>query len=263
VTGNALSLLTMERLPRPVFVRQQEMPARHYFPAHTHNWHQLLYAVSGVLVVSVVGERFFIPPEKAIWLPEGCEHSVYSEFGADLKSLYIASEYDGLPSDKTVVLRISPLIKALILEAAGFEVAYPLQGYEQSLISLMLQTLSRLPQDEEHLPWPVDRELFALCNRLYEHPGDRTMISELVHGLSMSGRTLDRKFRKETGMSLQAWRGRLRLMKAIELLNTGQSITQIALELGYSSPSPFIYMFREHTGISPAQYRKQQESGQG
>ena len=38
-------------------------------------------------------------------------------------------------------------------------------------------------------------------------------------------------------MSMRAWRRRLRLFKAIELLAGHLNVTQIALELGYSSHS--------------------------
>ena len=45
-------------------------------------------------------------------------------------------------------------------------------------------------------------------------------------------------------MSMRAWRRRLRLFKAIELLAGHLNVTQIALELGYSSTSAFTYAFR-------------------
>jgi len=259
-TARELSLLTMQSLPRELYVRQQTMPAGHFFPLHQHDWHQLLYAVSGVLVVDLIGERYFIPPEQAIWLPRGCQHSVFTEYGADLKSLYLDPGYKGLTSEKAAVLQVSPLFRELILTAAEFEVEYPVQGYENDLVQLLLQTLSRLPRNDRYLPWPVSEDLIDLCNRLYKQSDSRETSEQLAAGLAASLRTLDRRFRRETGMSLKQWRLQLRLMQAIELLNTGQSITAIALELGYSSPSPFIYMFREQFGVSPAQYRKQRVS---
>lgn len=149
---NELDLLEMQTLPREVFVRQQYMPAKHHFPSHQHTWHQLLYAISGVLIVDVVGRRLFIPPEKAVWLPCGCMHSVSTEFGAELKSLYIDSHYHQLQTDKSLVLEMSPLIKALIVEASSFDSEYPIGGYEEDVISLLLSTLPRLKHDTEHLP---------------------------------------------------------------------------------------------------------------
>lgn len=251
-----LNLLTMQTLPRELFVRQEKMPAQHYFAPHHHSWHQLLYAVEGVLVVDLVGERYFVPPEQAIWLPASCQHSVYSEYGADLKSLYIDSSYPLLGCDKASVLHMTALVRELILAAAEFEPEYPLQGYENDLVQLILQSLARLKRESRYLPWPVSEDLILLCNRLYREPDNIETSAQLADFMATSVRTLDRRFRRETGMSLKQWRLQLRLMQAIELLNTDQSITGIALELGYSSASAFIYMFREQLGISPAQYRK-------
>lgn len=255
-TENQLSLLSMERLPREVFVRQEKMPAKHYFPTHKHNWHQLLYAVSGVLVVELKSEQYFIPPEQAIWLPAGYEHSVYSEYGADLKSLYITQEYEMISSDRVTVLHITPLIRELILTASTFAELYPLSGYENDLIQLLLKSLTKLNHEDRFIPWPTSSDLVKLCKYLNEQTDDNQTTAELADFISLSVRTLDRKFRRETGMSLKKWRSQLRLMKAIEQLNTSKNITSIALDLGYSSPSPFIYFFREHMGMSPAQYRK-------
>jgi AraC-like DNA-binding protein len=251
---NELKLLDLKSLPREVFSRQQYMPAKPYFPAHEHSWHQLLYASSGVLIVDVIGERLFIPPENAVWLPCGCRHSVSTEYGAELKSLYINGNYQQLPTDKSVVLKISPIIKVLIIEVSTFDVEYSISGYEKEVISLMLSTLPRFKPITDHLPWPTSVGLLKMCNQLYERPGGKQTTLMLAKDLAMSKRTLERKFHKETGMTLQAWSLRLRFLKAIKLLTAGHSITNISLDLGYSSPSPFIYMFRKISGMSPGEY---------
>ena len=74
--------------------------------------------------------------------------------------------------------------------------------------------------------------------------------------LGASTRTLARHFERETGMTLRAWRTRLRLLRAIEWLAQGRSPTVIAHELGYASASAFNYMFRVEMGISPLQWRR-------
>ncbi len=256
-TITRLSPPEMQKLPRQVYVRQQLMPARHLFPPHTHHWHQLLYATSGTLVANLEGQRLFVPSGTAVWLPAGVEHSTYTEFGAELKSLYIDTSYNALGSGAPLVLQISPLMRELMLAAAEFEVEYPLHGYEHNLIQLMLQTLGRQPQRGHTLPWPADTRLAKLCAQLYANPAERPGLAEMAAGMAMSARTLERHFRRETGLTLQGWYSRLRLMKAIEMLGTEMSVTRIALELGYSAPAPFILMFREHLGISPNRYRSQ------
>jgi AraC-like DNA-binding protein len=52
------------------------------------------------------------------------------------------------------------------------------------------------------------------------------------------------------------------LIKAVEMLGGGCSVTQTALDLGYGSPSAFIYAFRRETGMSPQAYCRRQSPKQ-
>ncbi len=67
-------------------------------------------------------------------------------------------------------------------------------------------------------------------------------------------KTISRLFQRETGMSYQQWRQQWRLMKAVELLASGQRITDVAQALEFASDSAFIYFFRSQTGKTPGQY---------
>ncbi|KMO27925.1 hypothetical protein VQ03_30195, partial [Methylobacterium tarhaniae] len=107
--------------PQPLTVRAQAIPARHAFPEHAHAWHQVVYAISGVLTVAVAGRSFVISPEQAVWLPTGHRHRVGSLLGAEFRSLWIAAAAGrGLPADPTV-FGVSALLQALIVEAAAID----------------------------------------------------------------------------------------------------------------------------------------------
>lgn len=60
-------------------------------------------------------------------------------------------------------------------------------------------------------------------------------------------------------MSFNDWRQRAKLAKAMVLLKDAISINEIAYQLGYSQGSSFIKMFRKHTGVTPEQFRKEQQ----
>ena len=245
----------LDKLPRNVFIRSEHLPAHAVFPEHSHPWNQLVYAVSGALVVAVAGRLFIIPPEQAVWLPTGTPHSVRSNFGAEFRSLYIAeSPTLGMP-DTTSVLDVSPLLRALIIEAVDLEKRREETAYAERISMLILDQLARLPRRPFFLPWPNGRMLRKLCEVLYKTPSDTRSILEWGAELGASGRTLSRQFEREMGISFRAWRYRLRAFRAMELLGTGLSVTAVALELGYASTSAFTYMFREEFGCSPTSYR--------
>ncbi|MDH0705412.1 helix-turn-helix transcriptional regulator [Pseudomonas sp. GD03862] len=243
--------------PDPLKVRVQSIPARHSFPEHAHDWHQMVYAISGVLTVTTKAGSFVISPEQAAWLPTGLDHKVGSMFGAEFRSLWIDDRIaSGLPAEHATLFGVSPLLKALIVEAARIEGEPDEDGYAGRITQLILDQLRRATPISTALPWPTSTALVGLCETLYADPADPTEMETWARTLGMSERTLARRFLAETGMSLRTWRRRLRLFRAIEMLGGGLDVTRTALELGYGSTSAFIYAFRQELGSSPQAYMK-------
>jgi len=69
-------------------------------------------------------------------------------------------------------------------------------------------------------------------------------------------RTLMRRCQRDLGMTFAEWRQRLRVVRATPLLEAGQTVETIALDLGYGSASAFITMFKKLTGSTPDELRK-------
>ena len=87
-----------------------------------------------------------------------------------------------------------------------------------------------------------------------KNPGDERSTQEIAQEANMTERTLARRCRQELGMCLTEWRNRLKVIKAIALIEEGFSVENIALEFGYANASSFIAMFKRTSGKTPAQY---------
>lgn len=242
--------------PDPIRVRAQHLPPRHFFPLHAHAWHQLAYAITGVLTVSVASKRYVISPEQAAWLPAGTLHGTGTLLGAEFHSLYVAADPALRLAATEMVFPVPPLLRALIVEAAALEAAGGEPAYRQQVQDLILAQLRRARPMAAALPWPTSAPLARLCEALHARPDDPLPMPEWSRRLGMSERTLARRFQEETGMTLRAWRRRLRLFRGIELLESGMGVTETAMELGYASASAFVFMFRTETGHSPAAFRR-------
>lgn len=240
--------------PKPLIVRAQSLPAKSYFAEHSHNWNQLVYAIAGALTVNAEGKSVVISPEQAVWLPTGTRHSVGSLMGSEFRSLWLAKNATRGVTTRTTLIQVSPLLRALIVEAASLQAED--RYYADRVTALILEQLRRATPISGALPWPTHPALLALCESLYADPADARHSDAWGHEIGMSPRTLTRRFESEVGMSLRNWRQRLRLFRAIELLGSNLPITEIALRLGYSSASAFIYMFRSDMNVSPLQYRR-------
>jgi len=89
---------------------------------------------------------------------------------------------------------------------------------------------------------------------LVREPGNQQKLEELADGSGASIRTLERLFKKETGMSFQQWRTRRKLLESINRLVEGESSAAIAHSLGYRSSSAFVAAFRRHFGVPPQSF---------
>lgn len=64
--------------------------------------------------------------------------------------------------------------------------------------------------------------------------------------------------KRDSGQSPLDWINRALIREAkLQLRHTPYPIADIAERLGFATPSFFIHFFRQHTGITPLQYRKQ------
>lgn len=82
-------------------------------------------------------------------------------------------------------------------------------------------------------------------------------VSELARETGMSRSNLLRRVKNDTGLSVSQFIRQVRLERALETLRgTASNISEVAYQVGFSSPSYFIKCFREHYGYSPGEVGK-------
>src|SRR5579859_7821378 len=106
------------------------------------------------------------------------------------------------------------------------------------------------------------REYAARLNRVVDHIqshlADSLDLQQLAAVACFSPFHFHRLFRAWMGETLQAFVHRLRLERAAQLLvfNPVRSISDIALECGFSSSSAFARAFKNGFGVSAGEWRK-------
>lgn len=250
-------------IARPVAAMALECPRGGTDALHTHRRAQLLYACSGVMSVVTRDGAFVVPPQRAVWLPEGIEHEVHYGVPVSLRTLYIEPRaHEDLPT-QCRVLEVSDLLRALILAAVNLPTEYNLTGREGRIMALLLDEIATMPTVPLHAPMPRDERLARVCRQMFKDPMREQRLEDLARAVGMSRRTVTRLFRRETGMSFAAWRQHVRLLEALSRLAVGRSVTAVALDVGYRSPSSFTAMFRRAFGVTPSHYFAEAASGAG
>lgn len=238
-----------------VLARQVDMPAGHHGEFHSHTWYQLMYASEGVLNVEMLEQSMVIPPQRAVWVPPGWQHRTFSPAGAKFRSLYFRPDQVANLGSVCQVFNISSLIRELILAVVDrCDVDEQWQPPDFRLLSVLLDQLGTQPQTTLSLLVPKDPRLAELVKILQLNPENSLSIQEWANKVGVSSRTLTRLFLADTGIGFKEWRQKVRLLHSLTLLEQGISVTQVAFEVGYSSPSAFSHAFHQYFNATPKGY---------
>lgn len=151
---------------------------------------------------------------------------------------------------------IEPFLQALTRERREKKPDYEL-AMNANFLYLLLN-LSRSILGSESAPANMEprlQQVIAFLKTGYSSP--QLAISEIARKNSMTIKTMERLFRKYTGISPAAYLAGLRLEHAAELLRSPAcSITDAAFRCGFSNLAYFSRVFHRRYGISPREYRQ-------
>lgn len=243
----------IESVPRTVVARGRDYDGAMRTQMHVHGRSQLVFAASGTMTVRTSRGLWALPPYRAVWIPAGIEHAVESHDQVKIRSIFVD------PARKTMLheccmVSVTPLLRELILYATEMPRLYPLGGPEDRIMTVLLEQLECAPLAPLYLPMPVDRRLLKVALAILNNPADHRSVKDWCKDAGISERTLSRLFPSETGTSFRQWHQSARMLEALRRLSTGESVANVAAEVGYESPSAFIFMFRRMTGKTPRQY---------
>ncbi len=255
VTVNGAPVKRLEHIPRQLVIRKADHEAGFYSPFHSHGWGQLLFIADGLIQVSAKDIGYWVvPPQRAVWIPAFIEHDARTIHPVQMRNVYIAPEASRDLPDHCQVIHVTPLLRELILEMVSFDTLYDEDGAQGRIVQVFLDQLKTIPEAPLHLPHPKSKSLIVIAHRLRDNPADPRSIDEWATELGTSARSLARHFRQETGMTFGQWRQQVRLLAALTRIAQGDAVANVAQDLGYSSQSAFITMFRKALGKTPGRY---------
>lgn len=109
---------------------------------------------------------------------------------------------------------------------------------------------------KEHMNEKIDRILSFINHHYFES----LSLTDVAEYFQVSETYLSRYFKKKTGQNFVNYLNEVRVENAaLELRGTNASITNIAVDSGFSTPSVLNRYFKKKYGITPSEYRKQAE----
>ena len=222
---------------------------------HDHPWGQLAFCNSGVMRVVSDAAAWLAPPTRAIWLPTGAAHEIVMKGEVATRFLYLAPELASPLPTAAGVVEVVPLLRELILHILKLRMLHPDEPEQDRLARLLVDLLMRARPIDLVLPLPSDRRALAFADQVQDAPADSAGLADLARRAGASLRTLQRLFPAETGLTLEVWRQKARMVAGAAALSGGAPVAVTAADCGYESPSAFITAFKRQFGVTPGRYR--------
>ncbi|TCB98314.1 AraC family transcriptional regulator [Micromonospora zingiberis] len=221
--------------------------------------HYLLCASVGALRLEAQDRVWLLPPARAALIEAGQRIRVSIPQPVTTASVLFDTAFTAPPPAPLTVFDLSPLARALVAECGEWgESDEPLPTYAETLFAALAAVTWRLAEQPSPVVVPVGRspQLRRVLRLTEQRLGEEVRFEDLAYEVGLAPRSLARRFADETGMTWRAALRRMRVLRAIEELSTGDApVTRIAFLVGYRSLSAFNAAFRELTGRTPTEYQ--------
>jgi AraC family transcriptional regulator len=132
------------------------------------------------------------------------------------------------------------------------------QGIAQAIAIHLARNYAELSKELRSSPSLPGYKLRQITDWMAEHLADEFNLDRLAARAGLSKFHFNRLFKSATGVTPSCYHITLRIDLARRLLReTKKSAGEIALEVGYATPSHFAQIFKRETGLSPSNYRWQ------
>jgi AraC-like DNA-binding protein len=229
--------------------------------AHAHPEHHLIIPLQGEIRVELAGEALVCGPGRMAYVAPDTPHVFKSARDKGERLICMVDAEFGAFASR--VLPASQLCKEILFHLLLNKETKS----AKALIGALVQTTAEMLAapaaggfDLEHAESAVKRpELKKALALAREKFAEDLSVAAMAKKSGVSERNLSRLMREELGLSPKALLVALRMEKAKEILALGESVTEAAFAVGYSSLSQFIASFRAHTGQLPSEYGRKRQ----
>jgi LacI family transcriptional regulator len=170
----------------------------------------------------------------------------------------------GVDNDELLCELASPPLSSVALnaEAGGYRAAELLDKLMKGQIAqperLVVEPLYVVQRRSTESSAVDDPDIATALNTIHAFATKPITIDEIVDQLSVSRRMFEIRFRKAVGRTPHQELRRVRLLRAQQmLLETDNSIADVALAAGFCSPAHLAHVFQKDLQRTPAQYRRE------
>lgn len=226
---------------------------------HSHEVHQIEYALHGAVEVETDSAHYLLPPQQAAWIPAGLDHQAV--MNPDVKTVAVMFDRELIPDggDRARIIAVSPLIREMMIYALRWPIDRSRgDAVSDNFFATLAHLVTEALDHEAPLSLPTSDQPIVAAALAYtkEHLASVTS-DEVARAVAVSERTLRRMFADTLGMPWRTYLLHARMLRAMTLLTQAdQSVQATASAVGFDSLSSFTRCFTQFCGETPSAYRR-------
>lgn len=273
---------------RKVLTEQQhripglEMIGHHYEPKtstvlspHIHrNSMEIIYVVSGLQTYCIGSQQYTIQGNQFLITPADAPHSSGSAIYGRCETYWLRLYKDYCPGflqmeeqagkylHQSIFSLTSPVITPVVSLKRPMREVFSLLTDSSALSHIRACALLQDVFSQMCLGTPAksaaSQEILQAAAYVADHIWDAIALEDLAQVIGMSLPGLKQRFQRELGISPREYINYMKIEKAKELLiNSSQTMTEIAFALSFSSSNYFSLVFHRLTGKTPTDFRQE------
>lgn len=252
------------------------------YPPHWHTTMELIMPMDNIYTVECNNQTFTLREGDIILICPGCVHTLFAPptghriiFQPDATALRFIKDIEALLNAIAPLIVITPesfpsihgKIRELLIEIKNEYLSSSSSFSEAIIYSRLLEIIALIGRNytrksetqavhvmikqEEYM-----KKFIEICNYINDHCSEDLNLDDIASMSGFSKFYFSRMFRQFTNVSFYKYVNMKRIAKASELLTEPQnSITDVAINCGFSSLSSFIRMFKIIKGCTPTEFR--------
>ncbi len=225
-------------------------------------FHRLYYVTGGTCHCEIQGKTVTLLPYHLYLFPQNTPYTMEQDVTAPLQVVWqhfrpgdcqFAQGLWSLPvAESSGAYHLLQAMELLSKDGEFFQADPELSAN----ISKLLHVLLSLVQETLPILAPLDPRIAQAIHLANHHPKAGYTVQDLADYAKLERSHFSRLFLKQLGITPQVFLLRIRLELSAQMLLQGQSVAQVASEVGYSDEKAFFRAFSRHFGTSPGKYRK-------
>lgn len=249
------------------YVGRAKHSAQWVIQSHYHPWFEFNYVQSGSVYTTLDGKEFLVTKGQSYLIPPGKVHSHrHNNTGDDGLCIRfsVVPSTDGNDEAAKIhnilsVCRREPFES----EIGHFPVSDGIYGTKAAFVTWLMRLYDKFKNDTETETDNFDSvagdKTIASQVKLYlkEYYKEHIRVEDIAAALNISYRSLARRFKAETGLTVSGQLTHFRIEAAKQLLkDSNMTLYDIAAAVGYENEFYFSKMFKKTENVSPSEYRR-------